>query len=293
MALPDFFVVGAQKSGTTALHHYLVEHPDIYLPSQKETKFFVDDERYNKGLEYYKTEYFSECHGEKAVGEVDPDYMYFATGAERIALHINDPKFIFIFRNPADRAFSHFVMTYRRGLESLSFEEAIRTEPERIAKGYEEDFHYSYVRRGFYSSQVSRFLEKWDRSQMHFLLAEDLICNPAEAVRGCFEFLDVNPTFVPSQIGKKFHEATVPKNLALAVLFRNEDAYPVLRRFARWCLPSLEWRNRLRVRLAAWNHKPSDLKLLDDTRRYLVEIYRPENEKLSTLLGRDLSHWNA
>lgn len=292
MALPNFFVVGAQKSGTTSLHHYLVEHPDVYLPSQKETKFFVDDERYAKGIDHYESEYFSGCHGEKAIGEVDPDYMYFSTGAERIARHIPDPKFIFVFRNPVDRAFSLYVMTYRRGLELNSFEEAIRIEPERIARGYEEDFHYSYVRRGFYASQVNRFLERWDASRMHFILAEDLINNPAETVQGCFEFLGVDPNFVPSQIGTKFHQATVPKNLALAVLFRNKEAYPILRRVARWCLPNLEWRNRLRARLAAWNHKPSDLKLWEDTRRHLVEIYRPENEKLSKLIGRDLSHWN-
>jgi len=291
--LPNFFVVGAQKSGTTSLHYYLVEHPDIYLPAQKETKFFVDDKRYAKGIQHYEAEYFSGCHGEKAVGEVDPDYMYFATGAERIARHIPDPKFIFIFRNPVDRAFSGYVMAYRRGLELNSFEEAIRIETQRIAKGHEENFHYSYVRRGFYFSQVSRFLERWDESRMHVLLAEDLINNTAETVRGCFEFLGVDPDFVPRQIGKKFHEATVPKNLALTVLFRNENAYPGLRRIARWCLPSLEWRNRLRARLIAWNSKPSDLKLREDTRRHLAEIFRPENEKLSELIGRDLSHWNT
>jgi hypothetical protein len=293
MALPDFFVVGAQKAGTTSLHHYLAEHPDIYLPAQKETKFFVDDNRYEKGIEHYQAGYFADWKNEKAIGEVDPDYMYFATGAERIARHILQPKFIFIFRNPVDRAFSHYVMTYRRGLELNSFEEAIRIEPGRIAKGYEEDFHYSYVHRGFYYEQVIRFLEKWDMSRMHFVLMEDLISKPVETVRGCFEFLDVDQDFVPGQIGKKFHQSTVPKSLPLAVLFRDKDAYPIVRRIARWFLPSLEWRNRLRARLVAWNSKPSDLKLRDDTRCQLAESFRPENEKLSKLIGRDLSHWNT
>ena len=292
MALPNFFVVGAQKSGTTSLHHYLEEHPDIYLPLQKETKFFVDDEQYAQGIDFYAEKYFSELKDEKAIGEVDPDYMYFKTGGERIRQHIPNPKFIFIFRNPVDRAFSHYVMTYRRGLELNSFEDAIRIEPERIDRGYHEDFHYSYVRRGFYADQVIRFMEKWDVSQMHFVLAEDLINKPAETVQSCLEFLGVDPNFVPSQINKKFHEATVPKNLALAVLFRNEDAYPIFRRIARFFVPNLAWRDWLRARLAAWNKKPSDLKLKEETRRHLAEIYRPENEKLSRLIGRDLSHWN-
>lgn len=292
MVLPNFFVVGAQKSGTTALHHYLAEHPDIYLPAQKETKFFVDEEQYAKGIEFYAEEYFSACKGEQAIGEVDPDYMYFKSAVERIGQHITNPKLIFIFRNPVDRAFSHYVMTYRRGLELNSFEEAIRIEAERIEQGYEQDFHYSYVRRGFYYAQVSRFLKKWDKSQMLFLLADDLNQNPVETVRRCFEFLGVTPDFVPSQINQKFHEATVPKNLALTVLFRNEQTYPRVRRMLRFFVPKLAWRDWLRARLIAWNNKPSDLKLQDATRHQLAEIYRPENEKLSSLIGRDLSHWH-
>ncbi|TCV83435.1 sulfotransferase family protein [Sulfurirhabdus autotrophica] len=293
MVLPNFFVVGAQKSGTTALHHYLVDHPEIFLPSQKETKFFVDDGQYSQGVKYYSEKYFAESKNEKVVGEIDPDYMYFNVGVERIFQHIPNSKLIFIFRNPVDRAFSHYVMTYRRGLELNTFEEAIRIEAERIEQGYEQDFHFSYVRRGFYFDQVNRFLEKWDKSQMLFLLAEDLNNNPVETVRKCFEFLGVAPDFVPGQISKRFHEATVPKNLALTVLFRNEQAYPIARRFLRLFVPKLAWRDWLRARLIAWNKKPSDLKLLDETRRQLAEHFRPENEKLARLIRRDLSHWNC
>lgn len=293
MAIPEFFVVGAQKSGTTSLHHYLMEHPDICLPEQKETKFFVDDSLYEKGLGFYQQQFFSDCSDKKIIGEVDPDYMYFKTGAERIKLHIKNPKFIFVFRNPAERAFSHYVMTFRRGLELNSFEQAIKIEAERIAQSYENDFHYSYIKRGYYFKQVSRFLEHWDISNMHFVLSDDLINNPAETVKKCFEFLGVNDDFVPEKIGKKFHQATVPKNLALTVLFRNKDAYPVVRRIARFFMPSLAWRNWLRGKLVLWNKKPSDMALSSETRNQLIDLYREENSKLSTLIGCDLNHWNA
>lgn len=292
MLLPNFFVVGAQKSGTTSLHHYLAEHPDIFLPDQKETKFFVEDTQYAHGIEYYAEKYFSACKDEKAVGEVDPDYMYFKTGAERIKRHIPNAKLIFIFRNPVYRAFSGYVMAYRRGLELNSFEEAISIEAERIGRGYEEDFHFSYVHRGFYADQVNRFLKNWDASQMHFVLAEDLINKPAETLRRCLTFLGVAPDFVPTLINKKFHEATVPKNLALTVFLRNRNAFPKFRRVARFFVPKLAWRDWLRGRLSIWNVKPSDMELKEETRQYLAEIYRPENEKLSRLIGRDLSHWN-
>ncbi len=292
MVSPNFFVVGAQKSGTTSLHHYLMEHPDVFLPAKKETKFFVNDSLYEKGLKFYNTEYFSNYNDEKMVGEVDPDYMYFHKAAERINQSIKNPKFIFVFRNPAERAFSHYVMTYRRGLEQNSFEQAIEIEAKRIAQSYEDDFHYSYVKRGFYFDQVSRFLEKWDVSNMHFVLSEDLIKNPAETVKKCFEFLGVNSDFVPEKIGKQFHQASVPKNLALTVLFRNKEAYPVIRKVARLFFPSLSWRNWLRAKLVVWNNKPSNLKLSSETRHQLINLYQEQNLKLSALIERDLEHWN-
>lgn len=134
--LPNFFIVGVQKAATTSLHNYLLYHPEIYLPAQKETKFFVDDKRYAKGIDYYEKTYFSDWNSQPAVGEIDPDYIYFQNALERISLHINisATKFIFIFRNPVDRAFSHYLMTYRRGFEPLSFEDATEQEPNRIKK---------------------------------------------------------------------------------------------------------------------------------------------------------------
>ena len=100
--LPKFFVVGAQKAGTTTLHNLLASHPEIYLPRQKETKFFVADERYAEGLSHYETQYFAEWDGESAVGEVDPDYMYFPQALERMAVNLDlrEIRFIFLLRNP-------------------------------------------------------------------------------------------------------------------------------------------------------------------------------------------------
>jgi len=99
--LPNFFVVGAQKSATTSLHFYLAGHPDIFLPKEKESKFFVNDERYILGIKYYENNYFCDWNGQKIVGEVDPDYMYFEVAVERILKHfdMNRLQFIFIFRN--------------------------------------------------------------------------------------------------------------------------------------------------------------------------------------------------
>ena len=77
MVVPNFLCVGAQKAGTTTLYEILRQHPDIFLPQKvKETKFFVFEEKYAKGLDFYSQEYFRDYKGQKAIGEVDPAMMY-------------------------------------------------------------------------------------------------------------------------------------------------------------------------------------------------------------------------
>lgn len=289
--LPNFFVVGAQKAGTTSLHHYLSEHPEIYLPKEKETKFFVENNRYVKGISDYEEKYFSEWRGEKAVGEIDPDYMFFEVAIERLAKHFRNPKFIFVFRNPVDRAFSGYLMAYRRGLEKSSFEEALVLEEQRIKQGYFEKLHYSYFQRGLYYRQVSKFLERWDISQMCFLMSEDLMRSPRETLAICCDFLGVSRDFVPAQIGKNFHKATVPRSLGLLDLIQGEGPYRRIRRILRYSIPRPEWRAWVKDQLRALNQKPNDLSLKEDTRLRLAEMYREENQKLAQLINRDLSHW--
>ena len=290
MSLPNFFCVGAQKAGTTSLHNYLAGHPDICLPKQKETKFFVEDGLYNKGIEYYESTYFGKCGAKTVIGEVDPDYMYFSKAADRIARHIQNPKFIFIFRNPVDRAFSHYLMTYRRGIETYSFEDAIRAEQDRISRDFYGDFHYSYVNRGYYFSQLKRFLERWDRASMHFILSEDLLNDPVVTVQNCLNFLGLDSNIGQIKVDKRFHEATVPKNMAIVKFISGMS--PGLRRVLRCLVPRLAWRNAVREKLSRWNSQPSNLELSPETRRLLVKQFQHENERLAELIGRDLSHWN-
>ncbi|MFK5951338.1 MAG: sulfotransferase, partial [Methylococcales bacterium] len=288
--LPTFFVVGAQKSGTTSLHNYLCGHPDIFLPFQKETKFFVKDELYKKGLEYYEKTFFSEYSGEKAVGEIDPDIIYFNKALERIKNSNIVPKFIFIFRHPVDRAFSHYLMTYRRGRESLSFSNAVAEEKERINKGDYENMEYSYISRGFYARQLDRFILEYSPSSMLFLLSEDLQNNTQATIKKCLDFLGVDSAWVPDNVNQVFHKANVPKNVALYKTVRYQSP---LRNFARLLVPGKKMRKIIREAIFSWNTTDTiRQKMTDETRQYLIDIYREENIRLGELIGRDLSHWN-
>jgi len=290
--LPGFFVVGAQKCGTTSLHSYLKAHPDIYLPRQKETKFFIDNDRYVKGLEFYSQEWFSEWRGEKAIGEVDPDYMYIDCALERMAesLDLDSTRFIFIFREPVARAFSAYLMAYRRGLEKLSFEKALQAEDHRLQTDYITKLHMSYRDRGFYYRQVKRFLRYIDRERMLFLLTEDLNDRRDEVLAECFRFIGV-PTDVELDLGGRLHTATVPKSVGLARAIQSRGIHKSV---LKLLLPVPGLRSRLRRGITAWNQTDRIPITLDEgVRARLKAVYQPENEKLGELIGHDLSHWNT
>ncbi|MFC1657258.1 sulfotransferase [Candidatus Moduliflexota bacterium] len=291
--LPHFFVVGAQKAASTSLHRYLRQHPDIYLPVQKESKFFVMDQFYERGLDYYEQEYFSLWKEEKAVGEVDPDIMFFEHAQDRMARHldISACRFIFIFRNPVERAFSHYLMTYRRGLENLSFEDAIAEEPKRMHGGFDAQLHYSYTSRGYYLRQVERFLSRVDRKQTYYLLTDDLLQDPVGALRRLFSFLDVEPSFIPSRLERRYHKATVFRNRRLTRLIMGPS---IFKNIFQKSLPNQKIRNRIyRMLLSASLTSRHGIIMGEETREALFELYRGENRRLEHFLGRSLDIWRG
>ena len=292
--LPNFFIVGAQKAATTSLHNYLYPHPEIYLPKQKETKFFVDDNRYKKGIAFYESEYFSAWKGEPAVGEADPDYIFFENALKRMAhdIKINSLKFIFLFRNPVERAFSHYLMSYRRGVEPLCFEEAVTKEPERIGENYLSRMRYSYVSRGFYMKQVERFLRYADKSQMLFLLTDDLNAGTEDCMKKIYGFLNVSTNFTSPSLKKKFHRA---KNARFITLAQRISAETIEKKIVKKLLPWQGMRRKLRRKLNDFNLKNGKPKisLSGDMRVKLIKIFYQENKRLSDFIGRDLGRWNV
>ena len=287
---PNFLVVGAQKAGTTSLHNYLYDHPDIYLPSQKETKFFVRNKLYNRGMSFYQREFFSTWCGQHAIGEVDPDYMYIQIALDRIVKQIKKTKLIFIFRNPVERAFSHYLMTYRRGREPLAFKDAIAHEHDRINQNCEMNMDFSYVSRGFYAKQLERFTKHYDSSQMLFILSEDLRYKSTEVLKQCFEFLNVDANWQPDNINKQFHQASVPKSV---LLYRAVRYQSPIKSIARLLVPGKTMRKTIRDAIYDWNTTENIRQTMtDETRHYLIELYREENLRLGELIGCDLNHWN-
>ena len=172
MRLPDFLVIGAARSGTTSLYHYLKSHPQIYLPAKKhpEPHFFLKNNEYKKGIHYYSEKYFKNVNHDKKAGEISTSYLYQPYVAKRIKKHLPKVKLIAMLRNPIERSFSNYVFTYKNGLDSLSFEDAILQEKKRISNP-ETQFHseiqpYAYMDRGRYYKQLMEYLKYFSPAEL-------------------------------------------------------------------------------------------------------------------------------
>jgi len=190
--LPDFYIAGTQKGGTTSLHFLLANHTQIYFPrSPQEIHFFDIESNYRKGASWL-ADFYSDAPKNAVTGLTSPFYMYLEHVPERIHALTPSVKFLFTLRNPVDRAYSHYWNSVRYGYESLSFEEAIANEPDRLASGL--DFakrHFSYIDRGRYKRQIERFETLFGKESTLVLSQDELRDSPMKVLDKCTVFLNI------------------------------------------------------------------------------------------------------
>lgn len=191
----DFAVIGAQKSGTTALHYLLEKHPDITLGDQQEMHFFDDETVFANPPDYdLLHRHFAAAPASTIAGECTPSYLYWKPVAERIYRYNPRIKLIALLRNPIDRAFAHWNMQRFKGREPLDFLDAVAAEASRIASPLSlESRRFSYVDRGFYTEQLARFLKLFPHQQLKVVKFEEFRHRQLQAINAIFEFLGVKP----------------------------------------------------------------------------------------------------
>src|SRR5579884_2276528 len=222
--LPNFFIVGAARSGTTSLDRYLSQHPEIFITSRKDAHFFATehfpctghgDEVMNRKVMREEGEYaqlFAGVAAEKAIGESSAFYLCLPGVAERIAQAVPDARIIMILREPAERAYSAYMLLVRDGRETLSFEEGLSREAERRQQGYEPMWWYKEL--SLYSSQVQRYLEVFGRERVKVLLYEEFYTHPEQSLREVFAFLGVRED-VPINTSVRYNVSGAPKSRKL------------------------------------------------------------------------------
>lgn len=189
----DFMVPGAQKSGTTALHYFLKQHPRIALPDRQELHFFDDEEIFARPVDYELLHrHFPSIGRSTIAGEVTPSYLHWKPAMERIHAYSPRIKLIVLLRNPIDRAFAHWNMQRFKDREPLDFLDALKEEPRRIAQPLSiESRRFSYIDRGFYSAQLERVFKLFPRSQVKIVKFEDFRDRKQEPLDAIFDFLGV------------------------------------------------------------------------------------------------------
>ena len=291
-ALPNLLCVGTQKAGTSTLFDILRQHPDIYLPSEKEAHYFYSDKNYCKGVEWYKNTYYSEWKGQRIIGDFTPEYMYWPNVPERIRATLGvDVKFVFILRHPVDRAYSQYLMTKKRGVENMEFLDALGEEQKRIELGLFERNHFGYFSRSRYLDQIRRFMECFPRENMFFIVFETEIREHIEVtIAELLKFvgLDTNATincFVHS------NEASSVRFPWLARLMWQGS---LMRNLARTIVPSAAVRSRIFKATELINSSPvkNDQRLDKNTRDQLYSKYfQTEFDDLQNLTGKSLDVW--
>ncbi len=191
----DFVLAGAQKSGTTALHHFLSRHPRITMGDRQEIHFFDNDAFFVSEPDYAELhKHYPLRAGAIIAGDCTPSYLYHQPVAERIWKYNPAIKFLVLLRNPVERAFAHWNMQRYRGREPLDFLDAVHEEKKRMAAAPPaEARRFAYVARGFYAAQLERLFTFFPRDQVKVIKFEEFRDKQRETLGTIFAFLGLKP----------------------------------------------------------------------------------------------------
>lgn len=297
MALPNFFIAGAQKSASSSLHEYLKQHPDVCMSEPKETNYFSYDREYEKGLEYYSS-LFTDAKRCRVTGESSIGYMVFPGVIERIKKQIPNPKFIFILRNPVDRVYSHYWFLHGRAYEDKSFLDAFRYEMERepVHTENKHGMFKCYYQFGLSYKWLSKYIEAFGRDSIHVLTSENLRSNPLAALNDCFAFLGVKPL---EKLDKVFEENKTPAlgrpslyPPMMEVVRRVDQAISYMPRGVIAVLKKI--RNKVVWLAVKYFMQPLKTypKMTVEQRAVVAEYYRDDVSFLRKATGKPFNEWN-
>lgn len=283
----NFLIIGAMKSGTTSLFKYLSEHPQVYMPPGKEADFFSNNKNFSNGFSWYRKKYFNSASQMVLWGEASPQYMCFDFVPERIYSILPNVKLIAILRNPINRAYSHYRMAVRRGVEKGSFEECVETLIKRGgATDDKVDLERNFIQFGEYGRIFLNYLKYFSKSNVKIIFMEDLAEKPIKTMQSIFKFLNIKDNFNYEIINKKYHRSGEKKFPNLEkIIMRSKRYFKVFLPF------------KLRRKLMLWfetefNVRPvKEPQVKKETRLLLADYYKDDIVLFEKLFGIK-SPWN-
>ncbi len=289
LPIPNLFIVGAVKAGTTSLHAYLTRHPQAFMSQLKEPHFFSSFELapehdnfmpvIREAADYQ--ELFRGSQGHKVVGEASPSYLCDLDSAARIKAAAPDAKIIISLRNPAERAYSHYLMESRQGRETRPFEEALEADQRRHRKGWGVSFQY--LEQGMYAAQVKKYLDVFGAESVKIVMFEDLTRRTADVMREVADFLEIDPLGFPEGAFATAHNPfEESRGRFTRLLMRSKW----IRMWSKRLVPQAVRRSIRNRFIFTGGRKPV---LNVETRRTLAAYYEADINRLETLLNRDLA----
>ena len=296
MKKPNFIIAGFPKCGTTSLHHYLSEHPQIFMPSQKELHFFTyeilsklkngpkdgavkktqiqDSKKY---LDFYRN-----VKNEIAVGDASPSYINYPNQFLKIKEYLEDPKFIIVLRDPINRAYSNYLHLKREQRETLTFKEAVNRENKRIKDKYSDFWYYKF--NSTYYDKILKAKETF--KEVLIITSEELNENHVATMKKVYKFLDVDCNFITKRKSNRFNKGGYyKKNLFTKIIFQPSKFKNLIKRFIK-PTPSLKI---LLARVASVFRAKTE-EIDEETVLYLTKHFKEEVKKLKSL-NINTSNW--
>ena len=295
--LPNFLIVGAAKCGTSSLHNYLNQHPDIFMPTftpeglkVKEPRFLIKDKvqkRLPKGIWNYQDykSLFDDVTNQKAIGESTVLYLYYYQEAiKNIKKYLGDNvKIIIMLRNPIDRAYSAYLFASRTSQENQNFKDALVNSRIRFNKDDTISPMILYKELGLYFDMVKSYMRSF--SNVHVVIYDDFIKQTNIEVQRVFDFLNVNNYQINTNkiinAGGKKWDSGIMKNLLMGDNFLKNGIkilFPQnLRTFFKQELTKL------------FTSKAKNMS--DSIKKELLQYYTKDIQSLEKLINKDLSKW--
>ena len=304
---PNFFIVGAAKTGTTSLYHYLHQHPRVFMSPIKEPCFFAPEVAHlapgareaveadaaalqayldgplqhmrDRGIVLVWEQYlklFRHVKDESAVGEASVSYLPSIDAAPSIRSRIPDARIVMMLRDPAQRLFSHYAAARVAGATQMTFAAWLDGEVQAEAARRPP---FGPVWTGRYAEHLQRYLAVFPPGQVRPYLYDDYVRTPARTVADIFTFLDVDPSH-PIDMTRRHNVTLEPRLPKVRRLIRP------ISRAVRVVVP-----RPIVERIRGSGHTPPRLTLTADERAQAIDVYRADIHALATLIRRDLSAW--
>jgi hypothetical protein len=282
----DFLYIGAPRAGSSWLSLALTQHPEIWVPHNKEIHFFNDkslfpqERKYEKGVQYYRQS-FSKAPAGAKLGELSPFYYCDPKVAQRIYQHFPSTKIIVFLRNPIDVIFSMYLRLRNLYKREKSFEDEIKKYPE-------------YMDLGLYYKNLSRYFEIFPKENILLFTYDDFFSNEKENLRKVYEFIGVDPGFVPDVIGRDINVTRVEYS-PLKALFREQVIKTLNKRpfvFIKNIINYFEINTLEKKMLTKQSRHEIKKPTIDpDFRAFLINELIDDIENLERLMDKDLSDW--